>query len=66
LRPMLAAEDRIRDIRRRAKSAHVDLSRETHLMQRDIDRAKAGGRKPPARVLDRCERLEGLLDGIAA
>lgn len=65
-RPLLALEDRIKDIRRRAKFAHVDLSRETHLMQRDIDRAKAGNRKPPKRVEERCEGLEALLDGIAA
>jgi hypothetical protein len=66
LRPMLDAEDRVRDIQRRAKYAHVDLSREVLLMRRDILRAKAGNRRPPLRVLDRCERLESLLDGIAA
>lgn len=66
LRPMLELEDRIRDIRRRARYAHVDLSRETYLMERDVARAKAGGRRPPVRVLDRAEGLESLLDGIAA
>lgn len=65
-RPLLEADDRVRDIQRRAKYAHVDLSREVHLMRRDIERAKAGNRKPPKRVLDRAAALESLLDGIAA
>jgi hypothetical protein len=66
LRPLLDADDRVRDIQRRAKYAHVNLSHEVHIMRRDLERAKAGNRKPPARVIERCERLEGLLDGIAA
>jgi hypothetical protein len=65
-RPLLSAENRIKDIRRRAKFAHVDLSREMHLMQRDLERARVANRKPPKRVLERCEGLEALLDGIAA
>lgn len=66
IRPMLEADDRVRDIQRRAKYAHVDLSHEVQLMQRDLQRARAGNRKPPARVLERAEALEALLDGIAA
>jgi hypothetical protein len=50
-RPLLAADDRVRDIQRRAKYAHVDMSHEVHLMQRDLERAKRGNRKPPVRVL---------------
>jgi hypothetical protein len=65
-RQHLAADDRVRDIQRRAKYAHVDMSHEVHLMHRDIERAKAGNRKPPARVLERLQGLESLLDGIAA
>lgn len=65
-RPLLEVDDRIRDIERRAKYARVDMTNEVHLMRRDVDRARAGNRKPPKRVLDRCEGLEGLLDGIAA
>lgn len=65
-RPLLAADDRVRDIQRRAKYARVDLTHEVHLMRRDLDRAKAGNRKPPDRVLKRAEALEALLDGIAA
>lgn len=64
LRPMLELDDRVRDIQRRAKQGGYDLKRETALMRRDIERAKAGNRKPPARVEDRCERLEALLDGV--
>lgn len=64
LRPMLAAEDRLKDIRRRARHAHVDLSHETHIMQRELDRARTGGRKPPERTLTRLERIESLLDGV--
>lgn len=63
IRPSLELEDRIKDIQRRAKQAGFDLKRETALMRRDIDRAKAADRKPPARVLTRCEGLEALLDG---
>lgn len=66
VRPLLTADDRVRDIQRRARHAHVDLTHEVHLMRRDIDRAKAGNRKTPKRVLERLEGLEGLLDGIAA
>lgn len=65
-RPLLAADDRVRDIQRRAKYAHVDMSHEVHLMQRDLERAKRGNRRPPVRVLERMEGLEALLDGIAA
>lgn len=66
IRPMLALEDRVRDIQRRAKRGGYDFKRETALMRRDIDRAKAGNRHPPARVLQRCEGLEALLDGVEA
>lgn len=65
-RPLLAAEDRLKDIRRRAKYARVDLSHETHIMQRDLERARLRGQPAPARVVVRLEGLEGLLDGIAA
>jgi hypothetical protein len=66
VRPMLEADDRVRDIQRRARYANVDLSHEVHLMKRDIERAKAGNRRTPKRTLDRLESIEGLLDGIAA
>lgn len=66
LRPTLAAEDRLKDIRRRAKHSHVDLSHETHIMERDLERARLRSQPAPARVVVRLEKLEGLLDGIAA
>ncbi len=66
LRPMLAAEDRLKDIHRRAKHSHVDLSHELSIMRRELDRARTGGRQPLPRTLDRMERLEGGLDAIAA
>lgn len=66
LRPLLDVDDRVRDIQRRAKYAHVNLSHEVHIMQRDIERAKRGGRAAPIAVMNRCEKLEALLDGIAA
>lgn len=66
LRPTLTAEDRVRDLRRRAKHGHVDLSHELHILDRDINKARARGQQPPGRVNERLERLEILLDGIAA
>lgn len=66
IRPQLSIEDRVRDIQRRAKQGGYDLRRETALMWRDIESANAGNRKPPKRVFDRAEALEGLLDGVTA
>ena len=65
-RPLLKAEDRLRDLKRRAKHSHVDISHELHIMQRDVDKARLRGQPVPERVLTRCERLEGTLDGLAA
>jgi hypothetical protein len=65
-RPLLAAEDRLRDIHRRAKHSHVDLSHEIHIMKRDLEKARLQGKEAPVRVLTRLERIEGTLDGIAA
>jgi hypothetical protein len=64
IRPTLSIEDRVRDIQRRAKHGGYDLRRETALMLRDIERANAGGRRAPARVYERAEGLEALLDGV--
>lgn len=66
LRPTLAAEDRLKDIRRRAKHSSVDLSHELHILEREIRKAQMRGQDVPVRVLERLEKLEGLLDGIAA
>lgn len=64
LRPTLAAEDRIRDAERRAKHGHRNLSHEFHIMRRDLDRARAGGRHEPPRVLRRLAKIEADLDGL--
>lgn len=66
VRPLLKAEDRLRDIKRRAKGAHVDLSHEMHIMRRDIEKARLRNQPEPERVRNRLTGLEGLLDGIAA
>lgn len=66
IRPLLRAEDRLKDIHRRAKYAHVDLSHELHIMRRDVERARKAGLEPKPHTLVRLERVEGLLDGIAA
>jgi hypothetical protein len=66
LRPTLSIDDRVRDIQRRARQGGYDLRRECALMWRDIERAHAGGRQPPARVYERAAGLEALLDGITA
>lgn len=65
-RPLLAAEDRLKDLHRRAKHSHVDLSHEIHIMQRELNQARLRGRPAPVRVLVRMTRLETTLDGIAA
>lgn len=64
LRPLLAAEDRIRDAERRAKYAHRNLSGEFHVMRKMLERAERGGRKAPASLLGRLERIEAALDGV--
>lgn len=66
VRPTLAAEDRIKDIRRRAKYAHVDLSHEIGIMTRDLEKARSKDQPPKLHTLHRLTNLEGLLDGIAA
>jgi hypothetical protein len=65
-RPELKAEDRLRDIHRRAKYAHVDLSHEIGIMERDLEKARRRGADPKPHTLTRLERLESTLDGIAA
>lgn len=66
IRPLLAAEDRIKDIHRRAKHARVDLSHELGIMNRDLEKARKRGADPKPHTLHRISNLEGLLDGIAA
>lgn len=63
-RPELDPENRLKDITRRARHAHVNLSREVFIMDKEIQRARTGGRKVPGRILRRMENIEGLLDGL--
>lgn len=60
--PLIAAEHRMAEARRRAKLQHVDISHELHIMRRDLDRARAGGRDNPRQVIARLEKLEARLD----
>lgn len=64
LRPLLDAEDRIRDAERRAKHAHRNLSSEFHVLRQMLGRAERGGRKTPPAALTRLERIEASLDGV--
>ena len=66
LRPQLKAEDRLKDVHRRAKHAHVDLSHEIGIMERDLEKARRQGQPPKVHTLHRLARVESLLDGIAA
>lgn len=66
VRPLLKAEDRIKDLQRRAKHAKVDMRLEIQIMQRDLCRSRQASRQPPKRVTERLGNLESLLDGIAA
>jgi hypothetical protein len=65
-RPLLAAEDRIRDAERRAKAAHIDLRSEFRLLRDMVGRDRRGGRSPSAKALGRIERVECRLDGLPA
>ena len=63
-RPDITPENRLKDIQRRAKHSHVNLSREVFTMDQELRRARTGNRKVPGRVLRRMESIEGLLDGL--
>lgn len=63
-RPLLEAEDRIRDAERRAKHAHRNLSHEFHLLRLMLDRAERGGRRTPESAIRKLARIEATLDGV--
>jgi hypothetical protein len=63
-RPELTPQNRLADIQRRAKNAHVDLSHEIHLVQRAIDKARLRDQPVHQGALDRMTGLEALLDGV--
>lgn len=64
IRPTLTPDARLRDIHRRAKHSHVDLSHESHLIGRDLEKARMSGRSVPDRTLGRLAAIESLLDGV--
>jgi hypothetical protein len=66
IRPTLPPESRLSDLRRRAKHSRVDMSHELHIIEREVRKAQMRGQDVPQRVVERLEKLEGLLDGIAA
>lgn len=59
--PAIALEHRMVDARRRARMQGVDVSRELHVMRKDLERARNGGREPTA-VARRMASLEARLD----
>lgn len=67
LRPLLRAEDRIRDAQRRAKqSKRRDLSGEFLALRGMLDRYRRADQepKPGSSLLNRLERVEAKLDGV--
>lgn len=64
IRPSLPPESRVSDLRRRAKHSHVDLSHETHIIDREIIKARLAGRELKPRFVERLTALEALLDGV--
>jgi hypothetical protein len=66
VRPLLKAEDRLKDIRRRARHSHMDLSHETHLLERDLEKYRRRGQQPPQRVFGSLEKLESWIDWVNA
>lgn len=63
-RPELDPQNRLRDVHRRAKHAHVDLSHPIHLVQKAIDKARMKDAPVPSHALERLTGLEALLDGV--
>lgn len=64
-RPTLTPQNRLDDVHRRAKDAHVDLSHPIHLVQKAIDKARMREQPVNPRALDRLAGLEALLDGVS-
>jgi hypothetical protein len=63
-RQRLESEQRIRAAHERAKRQHVNVSGELHVVQKMLDRAKAGGRREPVAAIRRLEKVEETLDGV--
>jgi len=64
-RPGLTPQNRLDDVRRRAKDAHVDMSHPIHLVQKAIDKARLRGQPVSPAALERLAGLEALLDGVS-
>ena len=67
MRPLLRAEDRLKDAERRAKQARRrDLKGEFVALRGMLSRFQRGGEepKPGSSVLNRLERVEAKLDGL--
>ena len=64
-RQFLTLENRIRDVQRRAKAQHVDVSRDLYVLRKMLDRSeKAGHKQTPPAVVRRLENVEARLDGL--
>jgi hypothetical protein len=61
IRRELTMEARMADAHRRAKLQRVDVSRELHVMRKDLERARDSGRQPVT-VARRLVELEARLD----
>lgn len=64
LRKLLTAEQRLVNVQERARKQHRNLTGETHVCQKMLERAKAGGRKEPLAAIERIERMEADLDNL--
>lgn len=64
-RQHLAPQNRLATIKARAKYAHVDMSHEIHLVQREIDKARLKDKPVKEKALARLDGLEALLDGVS-
>lgn len=62
-RKTLEPEDRVADIKRRAKEKHVNIAGDLAKVEHDLRKARAGGRKNFNGIVRRIERLEAWLDG---
>jgi hypothetical protein len=60
----LTAEDRLRELHRRAKRARVDVRRELFVMRAMLERAQRSSGRVPAALAGHFERAEARVDGV--
>lgn len=65
IRRQLSMEQRIAEIRRRAKLQHVNVSTELHALGKMLERARQKGKPDPPAAGRKVEALEGRLDRAA-